>query len=322
MIGKGLFGRLLGAGRVVDPPGLADAVERAVGLVEPLLKQAGGYPDRYRHAVGHALAYAHDLAARVPGPVHIDREAYVRDPLVHALFASADDIHAAMCVSQSMRDYHRDHPGAGEVYALICMRRGTKAMLGMEMDAGILRRDVPQQAVYFTDHTLADPGTTEAEARERIAQGLFDSLVAHVRLRIEARKREKAELEQERDETLARLHGAEPAKRGELETRLQRNLHRLGEVAQSLDLRRYGQDFEAVMLAPERYVYFEHTEMALDDMGLLREPEHEGCNRIEFCDLVGRDRRRWTVAMMYCDKVGDEAAMGDRLMIAQRWLGL
>ncbi|MDD5366283.1 MAG: hypothetical protein PHR30_13170 [Gallionellaceae bacterium] len=318
----GLLGKLLGLDRIVDSPELSAAVERAVELVEPRLKQAGGYPERYREAVARALGYAHKLAGQVPGPVHVSRETYVSDPLVHALFASPDEVHQALCVSQSMRDFRRDHPDAGEVYALLCMRRGTKAMLGIEMDGEILRRDVPQQAVFFTDHTLADPGLTEAEARERIAQGFFDSLVAHVRLRVEARKQKKAELEQERDEVLARLHGAEPGLRRELETRLQHILHRLGQVTELLDLRRYGDDFEAVLMVPERHVYTERAEMVLDGMGLLQEPDASGSTRIEFCDLVGRDRRRWTVAMMYCDRVRDEATMGDRLMLAQRWLGL
>lgn len=318
----GLLGWLLGSGRVADSPELSAAIERAIDLVEPRLKQAGGYPDRYRRAVAQALGYVKELAGQVPGPVHISRAAYVSDPLVHALFASPDEVHAALCVSQSMHDFRRDHPDASEVYALICMRRGTKALFGIEMDGEVLRREVPQEAVYFTNHTLADSGRTEAEARAHVAQGFFDSLVAHVRLRIEARKQEKARLEQERDELLARLHGNVAMPRAELEARLGATLRRLGQVAESLDLRRYGEDFEAVLLAPERHVFLERTVMALDDMGFLREPEVNGARRIEFCDLIGRDRRRWTVAMMYCDQVLEEARLGDRLTLAQRWLGL
>lgn len=325
-LGMGLFGKWLGAERGPASPELLAAIERAVDLVEPRLKQAGGYPERYRRAVARALEHAGALAAQVPGLVHVSREAYASDPLVHALFASPDDIHAALCVSQSMRDFRREHPEAGEVYALICMQRGTKHLLGMEVEGDRLRHDVPQEAVFFFEHTVVDPGRTEAEARAHIARGFFDSLAAHVRLRVEARRQEKAALEQARDEWLARLHGAAPARRAECEAECQaglaRTLARLGEVAASLDLRRYGEDFDAVMLAPERHLYLERTELALDGMGLLREPCLGDCARVEFCDLVGRDRRRWTVAVMYCDRVHEEASMGDRLLLAQRWLGL
>jgi hypothetical protein len=50
----GLFARLFGhggsdAGAAVDGAALLAAVERAVTKVEPRLRQAGGYPDHYRH---------------------------------------------------------------------------------------------------------------------------------------------------------------------------------------------------------------------------------------------------------------------------------
>ena len=199
---------------------------------------------------------------------------------------------------------------------------GENEILRVEMDGEVLRRDMPQQVVYFTGHTLADPGRTEAEARERIAQGFFDSLVAHVSLRVSARRQEKSDLEQERDELLARLRGADNGQRAEFAGRLEQTLGRLGQVTESLDLRRYAEDFDAVLLTPERYVFLERAAMTLDGMGRLREPDASGADLVEFCDLVGRDRRRWTVAVMHCERVQDEATIGDRLLLAERWLGL
>lgn len=313
---------LFAVGNPVDSPALAAAIERAVEHVDPRLKQCPSYPGRFRKAVAHALEYAHRLAAQVPGPVAVNRDTFVSDPLVHALFASPDDIHAALCVSRAMHDYRQAHPDAGEVYALLCMRRGTKSTLGIELEGEVLRRDVPQQAVYFSGHTLADVGHTEAEARARIAEGFFASLVGHVRQRIEARKQEKTVLETRRDELLAALHSAPAERRRGLEAELQDLLKHLGSVTESLALRRYIEDFEAVLLAPERHVYLERTTLLLDSMGLLRTQDSEGHHKIEFCDLAGRDRRRWTVALMYCDRVHEEATLGDRLMVAQRWLGL
>lgn len=310
-----------GRHEVVDPR-LLGWIERAVDRVDPRLRQAGGFPSAYARPVAHALDYAHRLAEALPGPVLINRETFARDPLVHALFASAEDIQAALCASQAMRTFHGEHPEAREVYALICMRRGTKALLGMDMVDGLLRRDVPQQAIYFTDHTVAEPGRTEAEARERIAAGFFDSLVTHVVRRIEARKAERARLEQARDECLARLHGAAPDRRAALSVDLNQILGQLAELGASLDLRRYIDDFEAVMGAPEQHLYVERQSLVLDSMGLLRSAEGPGNNSLEFCDLTGRDRRRWTVVLMVCNQVADVASLGERLSSAQRWLGL
>jgi hypothetical protein len=318
----GLLGKLFGAERRVDSPDLLAAIERAIDRVEPRLKQIGGYPDRYRKPVAHALEYVRTLATQVPGPVAVNRDAYASDPLVHALFSSPDEIRAALCASQAMHDYRRVHPGACEVYALLCMRRGDKIMLGMELSGDMLRRDVPQHAIYFTSHTLADPGRTEAEARECIAQGFFDSLIAHVSARIEARKQEKIRLEQARDELLAHLRASSAERRTDLEDRLKVTLTRLADLAGTLDLRLHVHDFEAVLGEPEQYLHIVQADMTLDGMGILHEADAPGGTVIKFSDLIGRDRRRWTVALMHCDHVEDAPTISDRLLTAQRWLGL
>lgn len=318
----GLLDRLFPSRRPPSSPEQVEAVERAVYLVEPRLLQAGGYPDRYLRGVANALDYVRGLAAQVPGPLRINRETYARDPLVHAMFSSVDEVRSALCVSRAMSDFRRDYPDAGEVYALVCMRRKTHAMLGMEMDGEILRRDVPQEVVFFTDHTLADPGRTEAEARERIAWGFFDSLMAHVAKRIESRKQEKTDLTKRRDELLAQIRAGANGRREEYEAQLRDCLERLTALTESLDLRRYGEDFDAVLLAPEDYLSMQCVAMNLDSMGLLREQPGVDAAELEFCDLSGRDRRRWTVSLMYCNHVREEGTITDRLRIAERWLGL
>lgn len=318
----GLLGKLFGAERRVDSPDLQAAIERAVDRVEPRLKQIGGYPDHYRAPVAHALEYVRALAAQVPGPVAVNREAYASDPLVHALFSSPDDIRATLCVSQAMREYRRDHPDASEVYALLCMRRGDKLMLGIELDGDMLRRDVPQHTIYFTSHTLADPGCTELEARERIAQGFFDSLLAHVSARIEARKQEKVRLEQTRDELLACMHAGSAEGHDDLAGRLNATLTQLADLTGTLDLRLHAHDFEAVLGDPEQYLRIVQADMALDSMGVFHETGVPDGKTVHFSDLVGRDRRRWTVALMHCNHVQGEPTISDRLLTAQRWLGL
>lgn len=316
----GLIARLFHTAPPVETPDLQTAVERAVYLVEPRLKLAGGFPDRYRKPVAHALTYCRRLAAKVPGPIPVDRESYARDPLVHALFPSVDEVRAAMCISQAMRDYRKTYPDAAEVYALMGMRRQERKMFGMEMQGETLKRDVPQEAVYFSDHTLADPAPSEAEARERMAWGFFDSLMAHVTRRLAARQQERAALEQEKDDMLARLRGAAPAARPALEARWQELLVRLQGLSQELDLRQVGEDFDAVLLHPGQHLYLEETAMYLDGMGIRRGAN--GGDEVRFCDLIGRDRRRWTVTLVHCGHLSSEATLGERLDTGQRWLGV
>ncbi len=317
-----LLDTLLGGRHGHDAPELASAIAWAVDRVDPLLKQMDGYPDRYRKPVTHALDYAHALAARIPGPVSVTPESFATDPAIRALFPMPDDLHAAIQYSKDVQVFLQASPEVTEIYALMCMRRRTKAMLGMDMDGEVLRREVRQDAVYFTDYTLADPGLTEAEARQRIAWGLFESLVAHVAHRIEVRKQEKIELTRERDEVLAQMRSAPAGRRPDHERNLRQVLDRLGEIVSTLELDHHYKDFEAVLLDPARHVFLEYTELNLDSMGIVRQSEVPGSGEVQFCDLIGRDRRRWTVIMMCCKEVKNRATITDRLASAQRWLGL
>jgi len=297
------------------------AVEWAVDKVEPRLKRFGNYPDGYLKPVAHAIEYAHALAAKVPGPISVTLDSYAADPLVHALFHLPEDLQSAFDASRAMDEFQRQNPSVTEVYGLVCMRRNIKKMFGMEMRGDILRRDVDQEAVYFTDFTLAEPGLTEAESRQRIAEGFFKSLVGHVANRISALKTERARDEIERDEWLSRMRGAKLEAHAEAQAGLEAVLRRLTESVHDLELGRYHHHFEAVLLNPEKFLYLEQTEMNLDSMGIVRKPNAAGSDEIEFCDLIGRDRRRWTVALLYCNHVKPRSSISDKLANAQRWLG-
>lgn len=289
--------------------------------VEPMLKQLGNYPHAYLKPVAHALDYAHALADKVPGPVSITPESYSRNPVVHAMFRLPEDLHTAFEVSRAMTEFQRQHPDITSVYGLVCMRRKVKDLFGVEMHGEVLRRDVRQEAVYFTDFTLAEPGLTEEESRRRIAQGFFESLVTHVANRVMARKVAYEKAAVERDEWLSRLRTAEPKQRDELQAELEAVLLRMADMVRSLELERYCRDYEAILSQPEAHLYLERTEMNLDSMGIKRGPGEAGSEDVTFCDLIGRDRRRWTVVLIYCNHVKTKASITDNLEKAQRWLG-
>lgn len=300
---------------------LLEAIAGAVDQVNPVLKQVSGYPDRYCKSISRAVQYAQHLAAQIPGPVTVSPEPSVKTPLVRALFPVQGEACVALQRSRDTRHFFQNHPDATGIYALMCMRRKTKAQLGMAMEGEILRRDVPQEIVYFTDYTVADPGLTESESRQQIARGFFDSLIVHVVNRIEARKQRKDALAQERDELLGQLRTAPAANRQEYEKRLKRVLRQMVRLVASLDLGRYYKDFDAVLLHADQYLYLEQTKINLDSMGVVRSPATSDSDEIMFHELVGRDRRRWTVMMMCCNQIEEQLTITDRLEEAQRWLG-
>jgi len=318
----GLFGQLFGHGREKDTPELLSAIERAVSAVEPLLKQARGYPGSYRKPVTAALEYARSLAASVPGPVVANRESYTRDAFVHALFPSADSVMEAFFASRALQDYYREFPTTDELYALMGMRRFEKTMVGVELSGEVIQRDVVQKVVYFTSHTIENPAPSEKQSRDQAAWSFFDSLVGNVKKRMEARKQEKQSLLLEKDLLVAKMRTADAQERPALEEELSKLMTRIQATTSSLELRNYMEDFDAVLLNPEQHLRLEKIPMVLDSMGIRRESDNanqEGA--IVFNELIGFDRRNWVLTIVHCSNMQSES-FATRLDNAYRKLAI
>ena len=318
----GMFSRLLGFDHKKDLAELLPAIERAVSGVEPLLRQAGGYPGIYHKPVTVALEYARHLAASVPGPVAVNRESYASDPFVHALFPSLDFVQDAFNASRAIRDYCSEFPDSGEVYALMGMRRWEKNMMGMELSGQIIQHDVPQNMVYFTSHTIENPAPSEKQARDQVAWGFFDSLVGKVAKRVAERKQKKLSQLQEKDLLMARLRTADAQTRPALEEELSRVVDSVQATVSSLGLHNYIADFEAVLLNPEQHLRLDQTSIILDRMGIRRDSDNANQGEsVTFNDLIGFDRRNWTVTMVHCSNMQSES-FAARLETAYRTLAI
>ncbi|MBI5437740.1 MAG: hypothetical protein HY936_02095 [Nitrosomonadales bacterium] len=300
----GILGRLFGHDRNEDIPGLLPAIERAVSTVEPLLKQTGGYPEIYRKPVATALEYARSLAASIPGPVEINRESYASDPFVHSLFPSVDYVQDAFLASRALQDHYREYSSTDKLYALMGMRRFEKTVAGIELSGQTIQRDVIQNVVYFTSHTLEDLAPSENQSRDQAAWSLFDSLAGKVRKRVDTRKRDKHSQLQQKDSLIARLRTADAQTRPALEEELSKTITGIQSITSLLELRNYIEDFEAVLLNPEKHLRLNRIPMVLDRMGIRQDSgDTSGEGAITFNELVGFDRRDWTVTMVYCSNI-------------------
>lgn len=318
----GLFRLLFSLNQNKDTPELLAAIERAVAKVEPLLMQTGKYPGAYREPVMKALEYARSLALSVPGPVTVDLDSYAKDAFVHAIFPSRDNISEAFRTSLSMQEYLREHHSSDDVYALMGMRRREKTTMGMELSGQVIQQDVPQHMVYFISHTIENPAPSENQAREQMAWSFFDSLVGKVANRVALRKQEMQSQRQELDLLMARLRAANTQERPALESELSRMLNSMPSTASSLDLSNYLDDFESVLLNPEQHLRLDQSSITLDSMGVRR--NSDGATQgvaIIFNDLIGFDRRDWTVTMVHCRNIQSET-FAARLETAHRMLAI
>jgi len=305
-----------------DTPELWAAIEQAVSAVEPRLKQTRRYPKAYRKPVSTALEYARNLAYSVPGPITVNHESYSMDAYVHAIFPSMDFVSEAFRSSRAMQVYLRENPATDEAYALMGMRRIEKTTMGMELSGQVIQREVPQQIVYFTSHTIVDPAPSEKQARDQVARGFFKNLVGKVTKRVAARKQDMQSQLHEMDLLKARLHESNANTRPALQKELSKMLASLQTTTRSLDLHNYPDDFEDVLLNPEQHLRLNPSPMILDSMGIRRDSDGttQG-NPIIFNDLIGFDRRNWTVTMVHCQSLQSET-FAARLETAYRSLSI
>jgi len=289
-------------------PLAADArawVERAVTAVEPRLKTVSGYERRLAPAAEHAMAYCTDLAGRIPGPYDVSRSAFASDPLIHALFGSADDIDAMLARSQCVHDHlvGPAAPPAGQCCALLGMRPQEKSILGTSLSGEVLRADEPQRVLYFADHTLAEPSPDLAGARRRLRDAMFDGLLKGFAAHVADVRAERAGLVQAQaiEGVLARTAAGDDA----THTRRLTELHqRLSATADALSPPRLLEALADCLAAPEPYLSFNPMTLAVDRSGIIGSTDAEiaGTDRLDFVELVGRDQRRWVVILAHIDR--------------------
>lgn len=260
--------------------------------------------------VSRALDYCDSLVAGVPGLIDIDRHAFAADPLVHALFASASDIDAMLGRSMHLRDFLAAAPPTdGEhLYSLLAMRRHEKPTLGLELAGGTLRTDVPQNLLYFTDHTLLELGGDIGATRTKLRVAAFDSLMACFADHVKAIYQERQALRDDRAQEnahlaahLAVLRGQESGQEHVVRTRRIAELdERLSALANSLQAGPLIAALADFLIRPESSLRLEPVEIRVDRNGVIRtgqDAENGQADTIGFPELVARDRRRHVVVL-------------------------
>lgn len=177
-------------------PEVAAALDRVIGMVDPLVRAAPHLQKHLAGAVEHALAYCDGLVAALPGPIDINRTAFSQDPLVHALFATAGDIDEMLGRSQAVRDYlERPECWRSECFcAMLAARRNQKKQFGLAQQGDMIRADVPQEILYFSDQTLIEPCCDPDQTRQRLRARSLESLLTTFNSHVTALRRERDHL--------------------------------------------------------------------------------------------------------------------------------
>jgi hypothetical protein len=281
---------------------IADAIEKVVGGSDPRIRIVGAYKRALRPMVESSFAYLDDLVAGIPGVIAINKGSFATDPRVHAFFITVEDLQNKFSRSPELRRFieNDDDGGEGDIFALLCMRLKEKTVYGMALKGEIIKRDVKQISVGFSDHQLLAPASTEQKARQGLRQCLFEQLIATISDGIDTVQAQRQDLESQRRLLQTQLKGLE-AKNRRSESTSQSIPHTLYKLEQKLteneealsDLKsrstpRYSLDHACEILSqPENYIKVKKLHMRLNNMSIkLREDSPETGYEIELAELI------------------------------------
>jgi hypothetical protein len=148
---------------------LAELIERMVQESDPAIRKVSGYRQHLQKPVENALGYIEGLISSIPGPVSLSVESWDKDPLIHALFVSPDEIRSLLQDGAELTSFFQQS-GVKTAVALLTALKKERTIFGSVQEGEIMRRDVAQTAVEFYDHRIVAPAATEAEKRLNLVQ--------------------------------------------------------------------------------------------------------------------------------------------------------
>jgi hypothetical protein len=183
---------------------LNEEIERLVQEVSPAIRNVSGYRKELRLPLETAKAYIEEMGAAVPGPLPLSIAGWGQCSPAELLFINVDQARDLLRESTDLQAFFQQDP-APRAVALLTATCHEKTIFGVEMQGEILRRDVPQQAVDFTDHRIVVPAATEALNRQAVRQGALHLLALRALEHLTNLKTHIEDLNEERRSTELKL---------------------------------------------------------------------------------------------------------------------
>jgi hypothetical protein len=158
-----------------EPAQVREAIDRVMAL-NPRLGMAPRCRERLAPAVAASLRYATGLVTSLPAPHEASARTWASDLYMRAFFARPEELTARISHSEELRAYFDQNPDSAHAYAVLGMAMIERHVLGVALEGNVVRRDVAQTTVCFTDHRVRICGRTESELRGEIIRRVIDQL--------------------------------------------------------------------------------------------------------------------------------------------------
>lgn len=193
------------SGSAVDAAVIDQRIEQVLRIVNPRLKLVAGYHRKLSPAVVRAVLYCREIEAQIPPAIEVSSTAWSDSPLLRALFVGAPDIPALFSRSVAVQDFFAASIGAEEVWATLRFHVRQREVFGVAVEGDIVRHDVAQTTISFSDKKVVLPSGSERDARLEIRRRAFKFLVTEVLEQIAAADLQRKDLAEQRSMLGTRL---------------------------------------------------------------------------------------------------------------------
>ena len=264
------------------------ATEKAIALTNPRLSVLSSCHARLAPAVSTTIRYLRAMVDALPAAKAVSPTAWSSDPALRAFFVAPSDIPAALGRSDNLRTLFDKYPLVDEACVLLGMALNERRGLGIALHGEIVRRDVVQTSVGFSDHRAHICAQDDSELRRLVGVQAFEYLLAQALSEIGEDRLERQELEGNRALIRARLRllrrqgpglgsmfGAAPgdaSEQAELQAKLlenERQLEVIGDSQSALEMEL--ECLKEVLAHPARYLRVEQKRLRMNTMNVLVE---------------------------------------------------
>jgi len=314
------------------------ATERVVDGTDPRLRAMGGYRKKMRAAVAHSVEYVVSLVDALPAAAEISRKSFVSDARLRALFVSADQLQETVSDCREIQDFLQRAALPDKIYCLLSLERSEKTVFGMALQGDVLRREVSQTVINFSDRRVVGVSGSEQDTRWELKKRAFDHLIQTALQRIVTARDSKQKLQQQRLLLQSKLKAMQAGNRG-LEPLLKPaqappadlnaiekqiadiEAELLALPADSTTLDGYLGIICATLNEPQTYLRLDRFTLALDSTGVKRTAATDTqATRLTLDEVVGEDDDQRRVILLGYVPRTDILAPRDFIQEASRFL--
>lgn len=281
-----------------DAREIAELAERVTRL-NPRLRFVSHYQRQLQPALEHALDYVRELVRCLPAPHQATAHTWGSDSCIHAFFGTPRDVAPTLSRSPELREFFDQSPQTQMAYAVLGMAMTRRTTLGVALEGEVMRSDVPQTNICFSDHKVRIISDSDAALRAEIVRRIFDQLALEGLARFTAGKSRRDVLDREQTLLVARLRLLErqgmgmrsvvggdgetsPAEAARLHEQIASNEHELSQLAVGTGvLERQLACLSETLMDAHTSFFLDHANLRLSATNVLLAPD----NPAPACDM-------------------------------------